>query len=73
MPRITHEQLPAHDDEGGRHLVMVTRTSVPGAPHLYGPTHYSWNHGEPLHLVDPKAGVLENALGERLQIENWRG
>ena len=73
MQRIIHEQLPVLDDKGERHLVVVTRTPVPGAPHLHGPPHYSWKQGEPLRLIDPKAGVLENALGQRLQIENWRG
>jgi hypothetical protein len=74
MPnRITHQQLPAHDDKGERHLVMVTRAPVPGQPHLHGPPRYSWNNGQPLHLVDAKAGILEGALGQRLQIEDWRG
>ena len=73
MQRISREQLTAVDDKGERHLVMITRTSVPGAANLRGPPHYSWGQGEPLHLVDPKAGVLENPLGKRLHIENWRG
>jgi hypothetical protein len=73
MQRIIHEQLTAVDDKGERHLIVVTRAPVPGAPHLHGPPHYSWNQGETLSLVDPKAGMLENALGLRLQIENWRG
>ena len=73
MQRIIHEQLTALDDKGERHLIGVTRASVPGSPHQHGPPHYSWNQGEPLNLVDPKAGMLENALGQRLQIENWRG
>ncbi len=73
MQRIIHEQLTAVDDKGERHLIVVTRAPVPGAPHLHGPPHYSWNQGETLNLVDPKAGMLENALGQRLQIENWCG
>jgi len=73
MQHIVHEQLTALDDKGERHLVIVTRTSVPGSPRMHGPPHYSWNQGEPLHLVDPKTGILENALGQRLQIEHWRG
>ncbi len=73
MQRIIHEQLTATDDKGERHLAMVTRTSVPGAANLPGPPHYSWGQGESLHLVDPKADVLENALGKRLHSESWRG
>ena len=73
MQHIAHEQLTVRDAAGELHRVAVTRTPVPGSPHLHGPARYSWKHGESLHLVDPKAGVLENALGERLQIENWRG
>lgn len=73
MQHITHEQLTARDDTGEQHRVMIRRTPVPGAPHLPGPARYSWKHGEPLHLVDSKAGVLQGALGECLQIENWRG
>ena len=75
MPnRITHAQLAALDAEGERHVVMVTRAPIPGAPHLHGPPHYTWNSGQALHLVDAKAGVLECAVtAQRLQIEDWRG
>ena len=75
MPsRYTHEQLTAVDQLGERHSIMVTRSSIPGSPHLHGPPHYTWNGGQPLHLVDPKAGILECALtGQRLKIEGWRG
>jgi hypothetical protein len=68
------EQIAAHDDKGERHVIMVTRTSVPGSPHLRGPPHYKWHDGQALHLVDAKAGILECALTkQRLKIENWRG
>ncbi len=75
MPqRTTHEQLVAHDDKGERHVVMVTRSAIPGAPHLKGPPHYTWRDGQVLHLVDAKAGMLECATsGRRLKIEAWRG
>jgi hypothetical protein len=75
MPhRITHEQLAAHDDQGERHSIKVTRAPVPGSPHLHGPPHYTWNDGQTLHLVDAKAGVLECSLSRRrLRIVDWRG
>ncbi|HEX2010618.1 MAG TPA: hypothetical protein VJN44_06735 [Roseateles sp.] len=72
--RPTHEQLSARDDQGERHLVMVTRAPVPGSAHLRGLPHYSWHDGQPLHLVDARAGILECALtGQRLRIEDWHG
>jgi hypothetical protein len=53
---------------------MVTRVAIPGSPHLRGPPHYTWNEGQPLHLVDAKAGILECALtGRRLKIADWHG
>ena len=71
--RITHQQLAAHDAAGERHVVMVTRASLPGSPHLKGPPHYSWHAGQALHLVDATAGILECALTrQRLTIEAWR-
>ena len=75
MPnRVTHEQLTAHDDKGEQHVVMVTRSPIPGSPHLRGPPHYTWRDGQALHLVDPKAGILECVVtGQRLKIEAWRG
>ena len=75
MPnRYTHEQIAAHDDKGERHVVMVTRSPIPGSPHVQGPPHYTWNSGQKLHLVDDKAGILE-CVGtkQRLKIEDWRG
>ena len=75
MPtRPTHEQLAAHDDKGERHVVMVTRSAIPGSPHVKGPPHYTWHEGQALHLIDPKAGILECvATKQRLKIEAWRG
>ena len=71
--RVTHEQIAAHDDKGERHVVMVRRLPIPGSPHLHGPPHYTWHDGQPLHLIDPKAGIIECALtGQRLKIEDWR-
>lgn len=68
--RPTHEQLTARDDKGEQHVVMVTRSPIPGSPHLKGPPHY----GQALHLVDPRAGILECVVtGQRLKIEAWRG
>jgi hypothetical protein len=72
--RLTHEQVAALDAQGERHVVLVTRSSIPGSPHLKGPPHYTWHEGQVLHLVDAKSGILECALtGQRLQIEAWRG
>lgn len=72
--RYTREQIAAHDDKGVRHVVMVTRSPIPGSPHLHGPPHYSWNDGQTLHLIDAKAGILECMLtGQQLKIEGWRG
>ncbi len=75
MPnKYTHEQIAAHDDKGERHVVMVTRRSIPGSPHLHGPPHYTWNGGKTLHLIDEKGGVIECVLtGQRLKIDDWRG
>ena len=75
MPtRASHRQIAARDDQGERHVVMVTRSPIPGSPHLRGPPHYTWRDGHELHLVDPKAGILECAVsGKRLKIEAWRG
>ena len=74
LGRYTHEQIAALDDQGERHVVMVTRIPVPGSPHLHGPPHYTWHDGQLLHLVDAKAGVLECALtGQRLKIVDWHG
>lgn len=75
MPnRVSHEQIAAHDDKGERHVVMVTRSSIPGSPQLKGPPHYTWRDGQALHLMDPKAGILEcAATGQRLKIEAWLG
>ena len=75
MPaRITHEQLAALDDKGERPVVMVTRSPIPGSLHLRGPPHYTWCDGQALHLIDPKAGILECVVtGQRLRIEAWRG
>ena len=75
MPhRYTHEQLAGHDDQGELHVVMVSRSPVPGSPHLRGPPHYTWNVGQALHLVDARAGILECVLTKkRLKIEDWRG
>ena len=72
--KYTHEQIAAHDDKGERHVVMVTRSPIPGSPHVQGPPHYTWNSGQKLHLVDDKAGILECVhTGQRLKIEDWRG
>ncbi len=72
--RFTREQIAAYDDLGERHVVMVTRSPVPGSSHLRGPPHYTWNDGQTLHLVDAKAGVLECAVtGRRLKIADWHG
>ena len=74
LGRFTREQIAVYDDQGERHVVMVTRTPVPGSPHLRGPPHYTWNDGQTLHLVDAKAGILECALtGQRLKIADWHG
>ena len=75
MPnRYTHEQIAAHDDKGERHVVMVTRSPVPGSPHLQGPPHYTWHDGQTLRLIDDKAGILECVrTRQRLKIEDWRG
>ena len=75
MPhRISHRQLAAHDDKGERHNILVTRSPIPGSPHLHGPPHYTWHDGQALHLVDAKAGILECGLTRRrLKIEDWRG
>ena len=71
--RISHEQIAAYDDQGERHVVRVTRTPIPGSPHLHAPPHYSWHDGQTLHLIDAKAGTLEcGVTGRRLTIENWR-
>ena len=71
--RLSHEQIAAHDDKGERHVVMVTRAPIPGS-HLKGPPHYTWHNGQALHLIDPKAGILECGLTkQRLKIEAWRG
>src|SRR5258706_15997150 len=60
MPsRFTHEQIVAHDGKGERHVVMVTRSPIPGSPHLHGPPRYTWHGGQALHLIDAKAGILE--------------
>ena len=74
MPnRYTHEQIAAHDDQGERHAVKVTRSAIPGSPHLRGPPHYSWHDGQTLHLIDTKVGILECPLTrQRLKIEDWR-
>ena len=72
--RFTRDQIAAYDDQGERHVVMVTRSPVPGSSHLRGPPHYTWHDGQTLHLVDAKAGVLECALtGQRLKIADWHG
>ena len=72
--RYSHEQIAAHDDKGERYVVMVTRSPIPGSPHLHGPPRYTWNDGQLLHLVDANAGVIECVLtGQRLKIVNWRG
>ena len=72
--RFTREQIAAYDDQGERHVVMVTRSPVPGSSHLRGPPHYTWNDGQTLHLVDAKAGVLQCAVtGRRLKIAEWHG
>lgn len=72
--KITHEQLFARDEQGGRHAVMVTRVPVPGSAHLHGPPHYTWRDGHTLHLVDTQTGILECPLtGQHLRIEDWRG
>ena len=72
--KLTHEQIAALDDKGERHVVMVTRSPIPGSPHVIGPPHYTWHDGQTLHLVDARAGILECALtGQRLKIEAWRG
>jgi hypothetical protein len=75
MPnRLTHEQLAAHDDKGEQHVVMVTRSPIPGSPRLKGPPHYTWRNRQALRLVDPRAGILECVVtGQRLKIEAWRG
>ena len=73
MQHIVREQLTARDDAGGQHRILVTRVPVPGAAHLHGPARYSWKNGEPLRLVDPQAGILQDELGERLQVDHWRG
>ena len=75
MPnKITHEQLRAHDDAGEQHVVLVTRSPIPGSPHLKGLPHYTWRDGLALHLIDPKAGILQCVVtGQRLKIEAWRG
>ena len=75
MPnRYTHDQIAADDEQGERHVVMVTRVSIPGSAHLHGPPHYTWNNGQALHLVDAKAGILECAItGRRLKIADWHG
>ena len=75
MPnRFTHEQIAGHDDEGERHVVMVTRSPIPGSPNLQGPPHYKWHDGQTLRLIDAKAGILECVLsGQRLKIEDWSG
>ena len=72
--RLTHERVAAYDDKGERHVVMVTRSPIPGSAHLHGPPRYTWRDGQVLHLIDPKAGILECAVtGQRLKIEAWRG
>ena len=75
MPhRPSHQQMVARDEQGEQHVVMVTRSAIPGSPHLKGPPHYTWHDGQPLHLVDAEAGILECALTKRrLKIEPWRG
>jgi hypothetical protein len=74
LHRYSHEQIAAYSDTGERHVVMVTRLPVPGSPHLHGPPRYTWHDGQVLHLVDPKAGVIECvASGRRLTIADWRG
>jgi hypothetical protein len=72
--RASHQQIAAHDDKGGRHVVMVTRSPIPGSPHLKGPPHYTWRDGHALRLVDAKGGILECLVSrQRLKIEAWRG
>jgi len=71
--RLTHEQIVALDDQGERHVVMVTRVAIPGS-HLRSPPHYTWNDGQVLHLIDAKAGILQCAVtGARLKIADWHG
>lgn len=71
---FSHEQLAGHDDQGERHVVLVSRSPVPGSPHLRGPPHYTWNDGRTLHLVDAQVGVLECVVTrKRLKIADWRG
>jgi hypothetical protein len=72
--RFTREQIAAYDDQGERHVVMVTRSPVPGSAHLRGPPHYTWNDGQTLHLIDATAGILECAVtGRKLKIADWHG
>lgn len=75
MPSLhTQEQIWARDDQGMKHAVTVTRTPIPGSPHLQGLPHFSWGAGRPLDLVDDKAGILECArTRQRLKIEDWGG
>lgn len=70
----THEQIWARDEQGMRRAVTVTRSPVPGSPHLQGPPVFTWGAGRSLIVVDDKAGILECVrTRQRLKIEEWGG
>ena len=75
MPSLnTHEQIWARDDKEMKHAITVTRSPIPGAPHLQSLPHFTWGAGRSLNLVDDKAGVLECVhTKQRLKIEDWGG
>jgi hypothetical protein len=61
-----YTQIAAHDDKGERHVVMVTRSPIPGSPHLRGMPRYTWHDrqtlgrgGQSIRIVpaDDDAGI----------------
>jgi hypothetical protein len=57
-----------------KHAITVTRSPMPGSPHLQGLPRFTWGAGRPLVLIDDQTGILECArTGQRLTIEEWGG
>ena len=41
----TREKIWARDDHGMKHAVTVTRSLLPGSPHLQGLPYFTWGAG----------------------------
>lgn len=41
----TREKIWARDDHGMKHAVTVTRSPLPGSPHLQGLPYFTWGAG----------------------------